>query len=146
MDKIIWLILLIVFVLTEAATVSVVSIWFAAGALVALVAALLGAQLWLQILLFAVVSAALLIALRPVTKKLFTPKLTATNVDAVIGKEGLVIEAIDNLHGTGRVKVGANEWAARSTDGQPMEAGTRIRADRVEGVKLYVSALEVIVK
>ena len=146
MDKIIWLILLIVFVLAEAATVSVVSLWFAAGALVALVAALLGAQVWLQILLFVLVSAALLIALRPVTKKLFTPKLTPTNVDAVIGKEGLVLEAIDNVQATGRVKLGANEWAARSTDGQPIAAGTRIRADRVEGVKLFVSPLEVLVK
>ena len=146
MDKIIWLILLIAFVLAEAATVSVVSLWFAAGALTALVAALLGAQVWLQILLFVLVSAALLIALRPVVKKLFTPKLTATNVDAVIGKEGLVLEDIDNVQAVGRVKLGANEWAARSTDGQPIAAGTRVRADRVEGVKLFVSPLEVLVK
>lgn len=143
MDKIIWLILLIVFILTEAATVSVVSLWFAAGALVALVAALLGAQVWLQTVLFVLVSAVMLLALRPVVKKHFTPKLTPTNVDAVIGQEGFVTEDIDNLHGAGRVKLGANEWTARSSDGAPIRAGTRIRADKVEGVKLFVSALEV---
>ena len=138
MDMIIWLVLLIAFVAVEAATVSVVSLWFAAGSFVALLAALLGGPVWLQIVLFVVVSAALLLALRPVVKKLFTPRLTATNVDAVLGQEGFVIEAIDNVHAVGRVKLGANEWSARSTDGQPIEAGTRIRADRVEGVKLFV--------
>lgn len=146
MDKVIWLVLLITFVVAEASTVSVVSLWFAAGALVSLVTALLGGPVWLQILLFVVVSAALLLALRPVVKKLFTPKLTPTNVDAVIGKEGIVIEPIDNVQSAGRVKLGANEWSARSSDGQPIEVGTRIRADRVEGVKVFVSALEVSVK
>ena len=146
MDKVIWLILLILFVMAEAATVSVVSLWFAAGALAALMAAMLGAQVWLQILLFGVVSAGLLIALQPLVRKHFTPKLTRTNVDAVIGAEGIVTVAIDNVHSTGQVKLGAVEWTARSTDGKPIEAGCRVRADKVEGVKLFVTALEVPVK
>lgn len=146
MDKILWLVLLIAFIAVEAATVSVVSLWFAGGALVALVAAMLGAELWLQIVLFAVVSAVLLIALRPVAKKLFTPRLTPTNVDAVIGAQGIVTVAIDNIHATGRVKLGSQEWAARSTDGQPIDAGVQVQVDKVEGVKVYVTPAEVCVK
>ena len=117
--------------------------WFAAGALVALIAAMLGAQLWLQAVLFAAVSAVLLLALRPIVRKFFTPKLTRTNVDAVVGAEGLVTAAIDNVQCTGQVKVGAVEWTARSANGQPIAVGTRIKVDRVEGVKAIVSPLEV---
>ena len=143
MDKIIWLILLVAFVLAEAATVSVVSLWFAAGALAALVAAMLGAQLWLQVVLFAVVSAVLLVALRPWVKKFFTPKLTPTNVDAVIGKEALVTAAIDNIQATGQIRLNGVEWSARSTDGSPIAAGTLVRVDKVEGVKVFVTVLEI---
>ena len=143
MDKILWLVLLVTFIMTEASTVAVVSLWFAAGALVALIAAMLGAQLWLQAVLFAAVSAVLLLALRPIVRKFFTPKLTRTNVDAVLGAEGLVTAAIDNVQCTGQVKVGAVEWTARSANGQPIAVGTRIKVDRVEGVKAIVSPLEV---
>ena len=146
MDKILWLALLIVFILVEANTVSVVSLWFAGGALVALVAAMFGAQLWLQALLFALVSAALLLALRPVVKKHFTPKLTPTNVDAVIGKEGFVTVAVSNDHGVGQVKIGGVEWSARSTGGQPIGQDTRVRVDKVEGVKGFVTPVELCVK
>ena len=146
MDKIIWLVLLIAFIFVEAATVSVVSLWFAAGALVALIAAMLGGQIWLQILLFFLVSAAMLLGLRPWLKKHFDPKRTPTNVDAVIGMEGLVTADIDNIHAVGQVKLGAVEWSARSTDGQPIQVGTRIRVDRIEGVKVFVTPAEVAVK
>lgn len=146
MDSIIWTALLIAFIAVEAATVNMVSLWFAGGALVALVASLLSAPVWLQILLFAATSAALLMTLRPVVRKLFTPKLTRTNVDAVVGAEGLVTVPVDNLHGTGQVKIGGMEWTARSADGQPLEVGTRVRVDKVVGVKVYVTALEVSVR
>lgn len=143
---IVWLALMIVFLLLEAGTVSMVSIWFAAGALAAMVASLFSAPLWLQIVLFVVVSAALLLALRPWTKKYFTPRLTKTNVDAVVGQEGTVLERIDNLEAVGRVKLGAVEWSARSTSGAPLEAGTRVKVDRVEGVKVFVTPTEIFVQ
>lgn len=143
MDKIIWLVLLIGFIMVEAATVTVVSVWFAFGALVALVAALLGAQIWLQAVLFFLVSGAVLCGVRPWVKKYFKPKQIRTNVDALIGTEGLVTAAIDNVHSVGQVKIGAMEWSARSSDGQKIEAGTRVRIDKVEGVKVFVTALEV---
>ena len=141
-----WLALLVVFILIEVGTVSMVSAWFAAGALAALIASLCGAELWLQIVLFAVISTALLLALRPLAKKYFTPRLTKTNVDAVVGSEGLVTERIDNVTSSGRVKLGHMEWSARSTSGDVLEPGTRIRVDKIEGVKAFVTPLEVSVQ
>ena len=84
--------------------------------------------------------------LRPLTRKYFTPKLIRTNVDSIIGSEGYVTSPIDNLSATGTVKLGAMEWTARSTDGSPIESGKRIRVDRVEGVKVFVTAVETAAK
>ena len=140
---IVWLVLLAAFLITEAATVTVVSLWFAVGSLAALIASLLGAALWLQILLFLAVSAVALAALRPIVRKYIHPKLTATNVDSVIGAVGLVTAAIDNVSATGQVKLGAMEWTARSTSGTPLAAGTLVKVDRIEGVKVFVSPAEV---
>ena len=140
-----WLVLLILFCVVEASTVTVVSVWFAAGALVALIASLLGAATWLQTLLFFVVSVLLLLALRPITKKYFTPKLTKTNVDSVIGSVGIVITAIDNIEAVGTIKLGAMEWTARSTSGESIPVGSRVRVDRIEGVKVFVTPVEVAV-
>lgn len=140
---ILWLVLMIVFILIEVSTVSMVSVWFAGGALASMIASLCKAPFWLQLVLFAAVSAALLLALRPLARKYFTPRLTKTNVDAVVGAEGLVTERIDNIQSAGRVKVGHMEWSARSTSGEVLEAGARIRVDRVEGVKVFVTSVEV---
>lgn len=135
----IWFGAFVVFLLIEAQTVSVVSLWFAAGALAAMVTALCGGQLWLQAVLFLAVSIVLLAALRPIVRKHFTPKLAKTNVDSVIGTVGPVVEAIDNVQSVGRVKLGGMEWAARSTTGDPIEKDALIRVDRVEGNKVFVS-------
>ena len=143
LPAIIWLVLMIIFLITEAATVVLTSLWFAIGALTAMVASLLGAPLWLQILLFLAVSAGLLACLRPMVRKHFTPKLAKTNVDAVVGSQGYVLSDIDNISATGKVKLGAMEWTARSTDGYPIQAGTLVRVDRIEGVKAFVSPAEV---
>ena len=140
---IVWLLLLVVFLAAEAATVSMVSLWFAVSALVALLVALLGGPGWLQGTLFLVISAVLLALLRPLVKRYVTPRITATNVDSVIGSTGLVTTAIDNVSAVGQVKLGAMEWTARSTSGQPISVGTRVRVDKIEGVKVYVSPAEV---
>ena len=139
MAAIVWLVLMVVFLAAEASTVSMVSLWFAAGALVALLTALAGGPAWLQTLLFLAVSAGLLLALRPLVRKYLSPKLTATNVDSVVGTTGLVTAAIDNVSAVGQVKLGAMEWTARSTSGQPIPAGTLVKVDRIEGVKAFVS-------
>ena len=123
---IVWLALMAAFLMAEASTVSMVSLWFAAGSLIALLTALAGGPGWLQITLFLAVSAGLLLALRPLVKKYVTPKVTATNVDSVVGSTGLVTAAIDNVSAAGQVKLGAMEWTARSTSGQPIPVGTLV--------------------
>lgn len=138
-----WLVLLVVFIAAEAATVSMVSTWFAVGALAGLVTALLGGKLWLQIVVFLAVSAAALALLRPIARKYFTPRLTRTNVDALTGKTCLVVTDIDNLTGCGQVKIGDVEWSARSATDEPIPAGELVKIDRVEGVKVYVTPVTV---
>lgn len=139
----VWLGLVILFLIAEGATVSLVSLWFAAGAVVAMFAALLGAGAWLQTGLFLVVSGALLLMLRPIVRRYLVPKITATNVDSLVGATGLVTVAIDNVTASGQVKLGAMEWTARSTTGENIPQGTLIRVDRIEGVKVYVTPVNV---
>lgn len=139
-----WLALFVVFLIVEAGTVALVSIWFALGALAALVSCVLGAEMWLQITVFLVVSLVLLALLwKRVRSKLTTTK---TNVDSVIGAEGYVTEAIDNLSYTGRVKLGGITWAARSISGAGIPVGTLVKVERIEGVKVFVSPAEVACK
>ena len=140
----VWAGLAIVFLIVEAACpIHLVSIWFVAGSLVALIAAMLHWALWLQITLFVLVSGALLAMLWPIVRKHLNPKVEKTNVDSVIGSTGLVTVAIDNLTATGQVKLGAMEWTARSTAGEAIPVGTVVRVDKIEGVKAFVSPAKV---
>jgi membrane protein implicated in regulation of membrane protease activity len=139
MDWVVWLILMVVFLVVEACSVSLVSIWFAAGSLGALIAAMCNAQLWVQITVFLILSATLLACMRPFVKKFIKPKITATNADSIIGSEGFVTEDIDNLSARGQVKLGGMFWSARSTSGDPIGKDTKIKVDRIEGVKVFVS-------
>ena len=143
---ILWLSLLVVFLIAEASTVMLISLWFAAGSLAALVVCLLGGSWGLQVVVALVVSNILLLALRPLVRKYFTPKLVKTNVDSVAGSQGLVTIAIDNVSAQGQVKLGAMVWTARSTSGEPIGEGTHVRVDKVEGVKVFVTPVEVLEK
>lgn len=147
MDTCIWLILMIGFIILEAACpIHLISIWFAAGSLVAALTAMLGGQLWLQITLFLIVSGALLAALWPFVRKFLNPRRTATNIDSIPGTEGYVTAAIDNLDAHGQVKLNGMEWTARSTTGEKIAEGTLIRVDKIEGVKVYVTPVKAEVK
>lgn len=141
---IIWLGLVIVFLVVEAACpVHLVSVWFAAGSVAALAVWAMGGAVWLQITVFLIVSGALLAMLWPLTRKFLAPSLTPTNIDSVIGSTGYVTAAIDNVSAVGQVKLGAMEWTARSSSGEPIRAGARIRVDRIEGVKVFVTPVAV---
>ena len=142
MAKLIWLILMILFLIMEANTVSLVSAWFAVGPLAALIASLFGAPGWLQITLFLVTSAAALACLRPLVRKYIKPKIVPTNTDALLNSQGYVTEEIDNLAARGQVKLGAMEWTARSTNGNPIPQGTLVKVDKIEGVKAFVTPVE----
>ena len=143
MEAIVWLVFMVVFLIAEASTVTMVSLWFAAGALAALIVALLGGPVWLQGALFLAVSAVLLACLRPLVRKKFTPKIKSTNVDAVIGSQGYVLDDIDNIAATGRVKLGGMEWTARSENGDKIPAGTLVQVERIEGVKAIVKKVNI---
>lgn len=134
---ILWLVLAAGFLILEGATVALVSLWFAVGSLAALGVAVSGAAFWLQAAVFVAVSGALLAMLRPMLRKHM--KITKTNVDSIVGTQGLVTQDIDNIAYSGEVKLGAMTWTARSTDGTHIPTGTRVRVDKIEGVKVYVS-------
>ena len=138
-----WLVLTVVLLIAEAATVTVISLWFAAGSLAAMAMALVGGGIWLQVLVFLVVSSVALTALRPLVRKYLTPKITATNIDSLIGSVGIVTADIDNISALGQVKLNGMEWTARSTSGEAVKAGTKVRVDRIQGVKLFVSPADV---
>ena len=140
---ILWIVLMVVFLVVEAACpIHLVSLWFAAGALVAAIASALGAQAWLQIVLFLVVSGGLLAALWPFVKKCLNPKRSSTNIDALIGAEGYVTVAVDNLNAEGKMKLNGMEWTARSADGKKLPVGTLVKVERIEGVKAIVSEVK----
>ena len=140
---IVWLVLIVVFLTVEASTVTLVSLWFAAGALAAVLVALTGGGVGFQVTVFVIVSAVLLTALRPLVRKHIKPKLTKTNVDSVIGSTGLVTVAIDNISAVGQVKLGAMTWTARSVSGDPIPAGALVRVAKIEGVKAFVEPVDV---
>ena len=138
-----WLALLVIFLIAEAACpIHLVSVWFAVGSLAALLCDALGAPVWAQITAFVVVSGALLALLWPLARKFLNSRVTATNVDSVIGSVGLVTADIDNVESCGQVKLGGMEWTARSTSGDPIPAGTEIRVDKIEGVKVFVTPVK----
>ena len=137
--NIVWFVAMVVFMVLELSTVSLTCIWFALGALAALLASLCGAPIWLQVIWFFVVSILSLIATRPLVKK-FNSKTTPTNADMVIGQTCVVMEPISNLSETGAVKVGGKVWTARSIDGTVFAPGEKVVAVRIEGVKLIVDS------
>ena len=138
MIPIIWLVILAVLVVIEIITLGLTTIWFAGGALVALVVSLLGGPVWLQILLFLIVSVVLLIFTRPLGVRDMNKNQQKTNVDSIPGKTGVVTEAIDNLKAEGQVMVDGTPWTARSKNGDKIEEGKVVKVLAVEGVKLIV--------
>lgn len=140
--SIVWLVLMVLLFIIEAATAGLTVIWFALGALAALIAALFGAQIWLQVLWFLVVSIATLWFTRPLALKYLNGRSVATNADRVVGMEGVVCEDIDNLAGTGAVKLDGKEWTARSDSGANIPSGSVVKVRRIEGVKLIVDAAD----
>ena len=135
---ILWLCVMIALVVIEASTVAMVSIYFAVGSLAAMIASQLKAPLWLQILLCIAVGVALLVCTRKWALQHVNSRRVRTNLDRVVGETGMVTEAIENLSGTGAVKVQGKEWSARSEPGDMIAKGTQVRILRIDGVKLWV--------
>ena len=138
-----WLIALVVFLVIEAATHGLAPIGFAGGARGALIAAMCGAGIVIQIVLFLVVSLVLLFFTRPLAVRFLNKDTLKTNVDRVVGMEGVVTEEISNLAGTGKVSLGGNVWTARTeNEGGTIPVDAVVTVLRVEGVKLIVKVKE----
>jgi len=134
-----WLVAMVVLLAVEAAVPGLVSIWFAVGALAALLSSLFGAPLWLQLLWFVVVSVLALWLTRPLVKKYVNSRVQPTNADSLIGRDCVVTEEIDNIRGLGAVKVRGQVWTARTgSDDEKAAVGDVVRVLRIEGVKLIV--------
>lgn len=135
----IWLILLITFIVIEIATMGLATIWFAGGALIAILAAMIGLPVSVQIFLFFVVSIVLLIFTRPIAVKYFNKDRVRTNAESLVGREAIVLGEIDNLQGSGRVTIGGLEWSARSCEESAViSVGSVVIVRAIEGVKLIV--------
>lgn len=135
----VWLVFLIVCIVVELLTMGLTTVWFAGGALIAGIATLCHAPLWLQIILFLAVSVILLCFTRPVAVKYFNKDRIKTNVESLIGRQAIVISEISNLEGIGQVTVGGQEWTARSKDeNAQIPVGTVVIVRAINGVKLIV--------
>lgn len=137
-----WAAATVVFLVIEAVTVGLASIWFALGSLCALISALLGAKLWLQVVWFVLISVATLVITRPLVKKYVNSRSQPTNADRLIGATIRVDETIDNLAGTGAASVDGKVWTARSLDGSVIESGSLAVIKDIQGVKLMVVRAE----
>ena len=134
----VWLITTVILIAVEIVTLGVTSIWFAGGALIAGLISLTGVHWLVQILVFAVVSTILFVFTRPIATKHFMKNIQKTNVDSLIGKEGVVKQDIDNIEAKGVVKLNGMDWTARSVDGTKIPAGDKVLVDSIDGVKLMV--------
>lgn len=143
MEVLSWMIVLVVLVVIEIATMGLTTIWFAAGALVATIAAACNAPIFLQIALFLVVSVLMLVFTRPVAMKYFNKDRIKTNAESVVGLKGIVTGEINNLEACGQVTLNGMEWTARaaSADGVIPE-GSVVIVKKIDGVKLIVALEE----
>lgn len=135
-----WLIVAGICFVIESFTIGFLVFWFGIGALATLVASLFISNIWIQSLIFIIVSSLLLIFTKPLVKKFVKEKdIIPTNVYSIIGKEGIVVESIDTINGVGKVKVNGELWSATSLEN--IEKGTKVKVLKVNGVKLEVEKL-----
>ena len=143
METIFWLILFVILLIIEILTMGLTTIWFAGGALVAFILEYVGFGLPVQIIVFLLVSIALLVLTRPIAMKFFNQERQKTNAESLIGQKAVVLEKIDTLHGTGRAEVNGMEWSAKTDDAEEtIEAGEVVVIEGIQGVKLIVKKEE----
>lgn len=135
----VWLIVFIGLSVLEMATINLVSVWFAVGALVAAVSTLFTEDVTIQIAIFVISSAITLACTKPIVKKLRTRQIIPTNLDRVIGEIGIVTEEITKLT-PGEVRVDGKRWSALST--KKIEVGRKVEVLSIDGVKLHVKEVK----
>ena len=138
----VWLILAVVLGVAEAVTISLISIWFAIGAVAAIIPAYFGVPIWGQILVFLVVSAIAFAFTKRFFKDIVKVKKQPTNSDSLIGTDGIVTAEINNLEGTGKVYISGLTWSAKSLNGEDIPEGAVVTARKIEGATLVVEIKE----
>ncbi len=135
----IWLIVFVACIVIEIISMGLTTIWFAGGALVAAIGAAFSAPIWVQVILFVIVSFVLLYFTRPIAVKYFNKDRVKTNAESLVGKQAIVISEVDNLQGIGQVTVEGKEWTARTTeDNVTLPVGSVVIIRAISGVKLMV--------
>ena len=142
MKAVCWLIVFLVLLGMEIVSLGLTTVWFAIGALAAFIATLAGAGYVVQFVLFVSVSVVTLVLTRPLAVRYFNSNLTKTNVDAVAGKQVVIIERIAGAGAFGEAMLDGEKWMALSEDGTPMEKGENARVVPVEGVKLVLQKVQ----
>ena len=143
MESLYWLILFVILIVIEIGTLGLATIWFAGGALIAFIAAILGVNLIVQVVIFFLVSIVLLVSTRPIAVRYFNKNKTKTNADSLIGKTAVITVPIDNLQGEGEAVINGQEWTARSeADHILIEKDKVVEITDIRGVKLIVKEKE----
>ena len=144
MEMIFWLIVFVILLVVEIATMALTTVWFAGGALAAFLAAYIGFGVVVQVLVFLIVSILLLVLTRPLAVKFFNQERQKTNAESLIGQKAIILEKIDTLRGEGRAEVNGMEWSAKTDEPDGIiEAGTVVVIEGIQGVKLIVRKEEV---
>lgn len=140
---IVWLVLIVILLIIEIATMGLTTIWFAGGALAAFISTFFGAGAAVQRTVFLALSLVLLICTRPVAVKWLNQNRTKTNADSLIGKLAIVTGEINNLAQRGQVMLADISWTARAKDDSCVIAqGSKVRICAIEGVKLIVEEIK----
>lgn len=142
MEMIFWLIVFVILLVVEIATMALTTVWFAGGALAAFLAAYIGFGVVVQVLVFLIVSILLLVLTRPLAVKFFNQERQKTNAESLIGQKAVVKEEINTLQATGRVEVNGMEWSAKTEESEIIEADTIVMIKGIQGVKLIVEKEE----
>ena len=142
MQMIFWIVLFVILLIIEIATMGLTTVWFAGGALVAFLAAYIGFGIVVQVILFLIVSIVLLVVTRPIAMKFFNQQREKTNAESLIGQKAVVIEEIDRVHATGRAIVNGMEWSAKTEESDVIPVDTVVLIKGIQGVKLIVEKEE----
>lgn len=137
--QIIWIGIIVAFGLLESITVSIIGVWFVLGAILSFILSLFGLPVEVQVASFLIFSILMLIFMRPILKDKLKVGIIKTNVDAIAGETGIVIQPLEKFK-TGQVKIKGQVWTADTEDGHPLEVGTEVTILRVQGVKVIVKA------
>ena len=141
-DTILWIAVLIIMVIVEATTVSLVSIWFAGGALVALITGFFEVSFGWQVVVFFVISFVLLFFTRPLALSFFNKEREKTNIDSIIGSRAIVQKEINNLKSEGVASLNGQQWTARAMGEDIIPAGEVVVVKKIQGVKLIVEKVQ----